>query len=64
QKVKVKLENQLKQQLARIGDDFKPRDYYLKKWGLELNTADKKNIKYNFLPGEEHVVQSPENKFK
>lgn len=63
QKVKRKLDKQIIQQLAKIGDDFKPRAYYLKKWGLSLNTKDKTNIKYNFAPGEEHVVQSPQKKF-
>lgn len=62
-KVKLKLDKQLNQQLARIGDDFQPREYYVKKWGYDLNTKDKTNIKYNFEPGEEHVVQSPKKKF-
>lgn len=63
-KIKLKLDKKLKQQLAKIGDDFKPRNYYLKKWGFDLNTVDKTNIKYNFGPGEEHVIQSPKKSFE
>ncbi len=62
QTLKTTLDNQLKQQLVRTGDDFKPREYYIKKWGFNLNTKDKTNIRYNFGPEEKHIVQSPVKK--
>ncbi len=32
-----KLAASLKNELKKIGDDFKPRDYYLEKWGYKVN---------------------------
>ncbi|WP_299430189.1 sulfatase [uncultured Maribacter sp.] len=49
----------LNQQLKTIGDDFKPRDFYLKKWDYVLDK--KKNcIDYWSFEGGNGVVQSPE----
>lgn len=31
------LEQELKRQLERIGDDFREKEYYLEKWGYEVN---------------------------
>ncbi len=59
EKIQAELDKKLDFELERIGDkDFKPRDYYLEKFGLILNTPAKNNIRYNF-EGEEHIVQSP-----
>ena len=56
--IQSELDDQLLAELERIGDkDFKPRDYYLNKFGLVLNAKD--NIRYNFEEGEAHIVQSP-----
>lgn len=53
-----KLDVDLKKALEKIGDkDFKPRDYYLKKWNLELNKG--KVIDYGSFNNGEGVVQSP-----
>ena len=32
-----KLESSLRREMKKIGDDFKPRDYYLTKWGYQVN---------------------------
>lgn len=32
-----KLESSLQAELKKIGDDFKPRDYYITKWGYKVN---------------------------
>lgn len=50
-----KLDAQLKEKLAALGDDFKPRDYYIKKWGLKVKA---KNGEIPYGPGP-YAGQSP-----
>jgi arylsulfatase A-like enzyme len=53
------LENSLNKELEYINDvDFKPRDFYLKKWGLELNKDH--IIEFRSIPGHINPVCSPE----
>lgn len=52
------LDKQLVNELNKIGDDFQPRDYYLKKWGYVLDSA-RKAIDYRAFDKGEGVVQSP-----
>ncbi|MEQ8239393.1 MAG: sulfatase [Cyclobacteriaceae bacterium] len=52
------LDKQLADELNKIGDDFQPRDYYLKKWGYELDSV-RKAIDYRAFKKGEGVVQSP-----
>lgn len=48
------MEKKLQDKLCEIGDPFKPRDYYLKKWGYEIES------KYGCIPYKgDHPVQSP-----
>lgn len=52
------LDNQLNEQLVDINDaGFKPRDFYLEKWGLELN--EDHIIEYRSIPGQTNPVCSP-----
>jgi arylsulfatase A-like enzyme len=52
------LDSMLRKELEYIGDnDFKTRDFYLKKWGLELN--ENHIIWYSSRPGEINQVYSP-----
>jgi arylsulfatase A-like enzyme len=52
------LEKKLTQCLEKIGDDFHPRDYYLKKWNYVLDEKIKAIDYWSFNEGE-GVVQSP-----
>jgi arylsulfatase A-like enzyme len=36
EELQQQMEARLQQELKRIGDEFKPRDYYIEKWGYEL----------------------------
>jgi hypothetical protein len=36
-RLQKKMESSLRQELKKIGDDFKPREYYLAKWGYKVN---------------------------
>ena len=36
-RLQKKMESSLRQELKKIGDGFKPRDYYLTKWGYKVN---------------------------
>ena len=57
-KIQKKLDKQLIQVLNKIGDDFKPRDFYLKKWNY---TLDQKLKAIDFRAWEEGkgVIQTP-----
>lgn len=48
----------LNKELQKIGDEFKPRDYYLKKWNLVLN-AKGTHIDYNGFYNGTGATQSP-----
>lgn len=52
------LDKKLDVALKNIGDDFKSRDYYLKKWNLKLDPANNAINYKDFLKGT-GVVQSP-----
>ncbi|MFY0653379.1 MAG: sulfatase [Cyclobacteriaceae bacterium] len=52
------LDVMLNKELRRIGDEFKPRDYYLKKFGLVLN-AKGTHIDYHGFRNGTGVTQSP-----
>lgn len=51
--VQRKLDNKLQEELKKIGDDFKPRQHYLDKWGYKVG----KGGHISYLPGAE--VQGP-----
>jgi arylsulfatase A-like enzyme len=52
------LDNQLNRELINIHDaNFKSRDYYLKKWGLELNKDH--IIEFRSIPGQTNPVCTP-----
>jgi len=52
------LENKLNAELEYIHDvDFKPREFYLKKWGFELN--EDHIIEFRTIPGKINPVCSP-----
>lgn len=53
-----KLDKQLQKALLKIGDDFKPRDYYLKKWNVTLDKSRNAINYWDFNKGK-GVVQSP-----
>ena len=56
------LDKKLDEQLSSIDDaNFKPREYYLKKWGLELN--EHHIIEYRSIPGQTNPVCSPKLQF-
>lgn len=55
------LENKLSNELEIIRDDFKPRDYYIKKWNLELN-ANGTHIDYRSFNEGKGLTQSPKTK--
>jgi len=58
--VEKSLEKKLQDQLAKIGDkDFKPRQYYLDKWNLKLNSDDKTHVDYQRFMSGNGLVQSP-----
>ncbi len=52
------LDNKLNAELKRIGDDFKPREYYLKKWGYTFGEK-RRAIDYWSWIDSKGVVQSP-----
>ncbi len=52
------LDQKLNQQLEKIGDEFKSRDFYLQKWNLVLDTS-KMAINYWDFDNGEGVVQTP-----
>ena len=56
--LQVKLDEKLHHALLKIGDDnFKPRQFYLKKWNLKLNCQDSTYVDYGrFLNGEGEVI--------
>jgi arylsulfatase A-like enzyme len=52
------LDKKLVEKLKAIGDEnFKPRQFYLDKWGYTL--GENNAIPYTITPGEENKVQSP-----
>ncbi|MFT5883620.1 MAG: arylsulfatase A-like enzyme [Arcticibacterium sp.] len=56
--IQKELDEKLNVKLKNIGDEFKPRDYYLQKWNVKLD-PNNNAINYNdFLKGN-GVVQSP-----
>ena len=56
--IQQELDNQLNRELLRIHDEnFKTRDFYLKKWGLELNKDH--IIEFRVIPGQINPVISP-----
>ena len=57
-KIEKSLNKKLNKELKRIGDDFKPRDYYVKKWNLILN-ENGTHINYNDFNKGKGMVQSP-----
>lgn len=57
------LDQKLNLALENIGDDFQPRDYYLKKWNVKLDPQNNAINYRDFLKGE-GVVQSPTLKYK
>lgn len=52
------LDAKLNQQLANVGDDFKPRDFYLKKWNYELDKK-KRAIPYWTEDESTRVIYTP-----
>jgi len=52
------LDKRLNQQLEKIGDDFKTRDYYLQKWNVKLD-ENRKAINYWDFNSGTGLVQSP-----
>ena len=56
--LQVKLDEKLHHALLKIGDDnFKPRQFYLKKWNLKLNSKDNAYVDYErFLNGGGEVI--------
>ncbi len=52
------LDTKLNKKLETIGDDFKPRDYYIKKWNYVLDEKKKCIDHWSFVDGK-GVVQSP-----
>lgn len=57
-KIEKSLDKKLKKELKSIGDDFMPRDYYVKKWNLELN-MNGTHIDYQKFNEGKGLVQSP-----
>lgn len=56
--VQKKLDEQLNIGLAKIGDDFKPKEFYLKKWNYTLDEK-RKSIDYWIWEQEKGKVHSP-----
>ncbi|WP_396600661.1 sulfatase [Algibacter sp. R77976] len=52
------LDAKLQKQLANIGDEVRPRDYYMKKWNYKLS-MDRRAIDWWSFDKGEGVVQSP-----
>ena len=57
-KIKKSLDKKLDKELKKIGDDFKPRSYYVEKWNLKLNRNEDHIDYQNFYDGK-RLVQSP-----
>ena len=56
--VQRNLDAKLKQKLSKIGDEIRPRDYYMKKWGYKFS-MDRRAIDWWSFDKGEGVVQSP-----
>ncbi len=56
--VQKDLDTKLKQQLAKIGDEVRPRDYYMDKWGYKFS-MDRRAIDWWSFDKGAGVVQSP-----
>lgn len=56
--VQKDLDNQLKQQLQKIGDEVRPRNYYMNKWNYKLSMDRRAIDWWSFAKGK-GVVQSP-----
>ncbi|NND07618.1 MAG: sulfatase [Saprospiraceae bacterium] len=52
------MDTKLNLALEKIGDDFNPRDHYLQKWNLKLDSSNQAINYRDFLKGE-GVVQTP-----
>ena len=52
-----KLELKLQEELKKIGDDFKPRQYYLNKWNYKVNKGGA--IPYSQEASADIVFQGP-----
>ena len=58
-KLQDKMNGLLQKKLKEINDaDFKPKQYYIKKWGYQLSKGG--SIPYTTEPGKESLVQTPE----
>lgn len=59
-KLQDKLRGILQKKLKEIGDaDFKPKQYYLEKWGYRPGEGG--SIPYSSVPGKEFIVQTPKS---
>ncbi|TBN02959.1 DUF4976 domain-containing protein [Hyunsoonleella flava] len=58
--VQKDLDTKLKQQLAKIGDEVRPRDYYMEKWGYKFS-MDRRAIDWWSFDKGAGVVQSPKS---
>ena len=59
-KVQKDLDTKLQQQLQKIGDEVRPREYYMKKWGYKFDTSRRAINWWDWKKGQ-GVVQSPSN---
>ncbi|WPR70150.1 sulfatase [Flavobacterium sp. NG2] len=55
-KIQIDLEKQLNNELKRIGDDFKPREFYMKKWNYILDSSKRAIDFRNWDKGEGKVI--------
>ena len=55
-KVQQELDGQLNKQLKKIGDDFKPREFYMKKWNYTLDPQKHAIDYWSWEKGEGKVV--------
>lgn len=61
--LQLELDNKLHGELKKVGDDnFQPREYYLKKWGLKLNDENGTAVDYDGFIHGEGEVQTPKIK--
>ena len=58
EKIERSLDKKLFKELEKIDDDFKPREYYLKKWNLQLN-RNGTHIDYQGFNNGKGLVQTP-----
>ena len=56
-KLQEKLELKLKEELNKIGDDFRPRQYYLDKWNYKVNKGGA--IPYSHEASADIIFQGP-----